>query len=41
MNADCPYRLSPLGQALGAAIAPLDQWARAWASQTAEPPEPP
>src|SRR5262249_29868671 len=24
------YRLTPLGQALGTAIAPLDQWAKTW-----------
>ena len=40
MNAGCPYRLTPLGRALGAAIAPLDQWAKTWARQTVESPKP-
>lgn len=35
------YQLTPLGQALGAAIAPLDQWAKAWARETATPPNQP
>jgi DNA-binding HxlR family transcriptional regulator len=40
-DADHHYQLTPLGQALGAAIAPLDQWARTWARQTATAPKPP
>jgi len=39
-DADSRYRLTPLGQALGTAIAPLDQWATTWARQTAESPKP-
>jgi len=35
------YQLTPLGQALATAIAPLDQWARTWARQTATSPKPP
>ena len=35
------YRLTPMGQALGAAIAPLDQWAKAWARETAASPNQP
>jgi len=35
------YRLTPLGQALGTAIAPLDKWAKTWARQTATSPKPP
>ena len=34
------YRLTPLGQSLATAIAPLDQWAKTWARQTVESPEP-
>ena len=34
------YRLTPSGQALGAAIAPLDQWAKTWAREMAESPKP-
>jgi DNA-binding HxlR family transcriptional regulator len=34
-DTDSRYRLTPMGQALGAAIAPLDHWAKAWARQTA------
>lgn len=41
-DADSRYRLTPLGDSLGSAIAPLDRWARTWAAQTAadraEPP---
>jgi len=35
------YRLTPLGQTLGTAIAPLEQWANTWALQTAASPERP
>ena len=35
------YRLTPSGQALGAAIAPLDQWAKTWARETATSPKQP
>lgn len=35
------YRLTPVGQALGTAIAPLDQWAKAWARHTAVSPKQP
>jgi len=34
------YRLTPVGQALGTAIAPLDQW-KAWARHTAVSPKQP
>ena len=27
------YRLTPIGQQLGAALKPLDQWARRWANE--------
>jgi len=37
-DTDNRYRLTPLGQALSAAIAPLDQWAKTWARQTAASP---
>ena len=40
-DTDSHYRLTPLGQALGTAIAPLDQWANTWARQTAGPPKQP
>src|SRR5262249_37701492 len=39
--ADNRYRLTPLGQALGSAIAPLDEWAKTWARQTAAQPKQP
>ena len=34
-DADSRYRLTPVGQELAAAIAPLDQWANTWARLTA------
>jgi DNA-binding HxlR family transcriptional regulator len=35
------YQLTPLGQALGNAVAPLDQWAKTRARQTAAAPKQP
>jgi len=35
------YQLTASGQALGAAIAPLDQWAKTWARETATSPKQP
>jgi DNA-binding HxlR family transcriptional regulator len=32
-RADEGYRLTPLGQELGAALDPLDRWARRWADE--------
>ena len=40
-DADSRYRLTPLGRELGSAIAPLDQWAKTWARQTAASAKPP
>jgi DNA-binding HxlR family transcriptional regulator len=40
-DADNRYRLTPVGQALGSAIAPLDQWAKTWARQTVASPRQP
>lgn len=34
---DGSYELSPLGERLGAALAPLDAWAREWAQDHSEP----
>ena len=36
-NDDGDYTLAPAGQRLGAAIAPLEEWAQAWAAEAVEP----
>ncbi len=33
-NADNQYELTDIGQALSAALDPLDRWARRWANET-------